>query len=206
MPHLTLEQAYPSLSFRPRSRNWWARLTRVPAECVHLEDDPSWAATFIPDTLFLRGTPRIVKVPPRPEVSLCRECLLGILEEELAAYPGRMVAFEPDAEHFSQYFFVAQPEFDAAGLRPEVSAAIGQRFDEYSATCESCSSPATWLWLSRAEVPSLDDTERIAAAPGQRLCAKHGAQTLCRALAICPDVNLFYVNAPYGEAGAYVWI
>ena len=206
MPQLSLEEAYPSLSFRPRSRNWWARLTRVPAECIHLENDPSWAATFMPDTLFLRGTPRILKFPPRPEVSLCRECFLGILEGELAAYPGRGIAFEPDAEHFTQYFFVAEREFDPAGLRPEVSSVIAQRLKEPGGACEVCSSRAAWLWLSRADVPSLDETERIAAASGRRLCAKHGAQTLCRALAGFSDVNLFYVNAPYGEAGAYVWI
>ena len=206
MQQLSLEEAYPSLSFRPRSRNWWARLTRVPAECVHLENDPSWAATFMPDTLYLRGKAKLLKVPPRPEVSLCRDCLLGILEDELASYHGRVVAFEPNAEHFSQYFFIAQPEFEPAGLRPEVSAAIAQRLEKSSAACESCSSHAAWLWFTRAGVPSLDDTERIAAASGQRLCAKHGAQTLCRALAAFPDVNLFYVNAPYGEAGAYVWV
>ncbi len=95
---------------------------------------------------------------------------------------------------------------DPAGLRSEVSAAIAQRLAERGAACEACSCSAAWLWLSRGDVPSLDDTERVAAAPGKRLCATHGARTLCRALAAFPDVNLFYINAPYGEAGAYVWI
>src|SRR6266851_943715 len=211
---LSLEQAYPSLAFRSRSRNWWARLTRVPAECVHLENDPSWAATFMPDTLYLRGKASVLKSPARPEVSLCRECFAGVFEDELAAYSGRVVAFEPDAEHFTQYFFVENADFDAAGLRPEVSAAIARRLEQDGTMretgCEiqsgNCSAAASWLWLPREEVPSLDDTERIAAAPGQRLCAKHGARTLCRALAAFADVNLFYVNAPYGEAGAYLWI
>jgi len=37
MAKMKLEQAYPDIKFRWRSRNWWARLTRVPPECEHLE-------------------------------------------------------------------------------------------------------------------------------------------------------------------------
>lgn len=203
---LSLEEAYPSLNFRPKSRNWWARLTRVPAECIHLETNPYWAATYIPDTLFLRGKARIVKKRPRPEVSLCRECLFSVFEDDLAGYQGRVVAFEPDGTQFTQFFFVAESDFDAAGLKPEVSAAISRRLRESSETCETCSAAATWLWFSREDVSSLDDTDRIDAARGRRLCALHGARTLCRALGACEDVNLFYVNAPYGDFGVYVWI
>jgi hypothetical protein len=206
MAHLSLEEAYPSLSFRPKSRNWWARLARVPAECVHLETNPYWAATYIPDTLFLRGKARVVKERARPEVSLCRECLLTIFEEDLALYPGRVVAFEPDCTQFTQFFFVAEPDFDAAGLKPEVSAAISRRLTESSVVCETCSNPAAWLWFSREDVPSLDDTDRIAMASGRVFCALHGSRTLCRSLGACEDVNLFYVNAPYSGSGAYVWI
>jgi hypothetical protein len=206
MARQSLEQAYPSLCFRPKSRNWWARLTRVPAECIHLETNPNWAATYIPDTLFLRGKAHVVKEPCRPEVSLCRECLLTVFEEDLARYPGRVVAFEPDVTQFTQFFFVAEPDFDAAGLRPEVSASISQRLSESGMTCEICSSWATWRWFSREDVPSLDDTDRIDSLPGRGLCALHGTRTLCRSLGACEEVNLFYANAPYGDSGAYVWI
>jgi hypothetical protein len=65
---------------------------------------------------------------------------------------------------------------------------------------------ATWLWFSRKEIESLDHSEKIAEASGQLLCATHGADRLCRALGALPDANLFYLNAPYGESGAYVWI
>lgn len=206
MARLSLEEAYPGLSFRPKSRNWWARLTRVPAECIHLETNPDWAATYIPDTLYLRGKPRTVKDPWRPEVSLCRECLLGILEADLARYSGHVVAFEPDGAGFTQFFFVAEPDFEAAGLKPEVSAAIAKHLSEKPMLCEVCSNTATWRWFSREDVPSLDDTERIDSRPGRALCALHGAGAICRSLGALEDVNLFYLNAPYGHSGAYVWI
>jgi hypothetical protein len=48
--------------------------------------------------------------------------------------------------------------------------------------------------------------EQIAQSPGQLLCAAHGTDRLCRALGALPDANLFYLNAPYGDSGAYVWI
>jgi len=206
VPRLTLEQAYPGIAFRRRTRNWWARLTRVPPECVHLETEPAWAATLVPDTLYLRGRAAPRRQALRPEVSLCRGCLLGVLAAELAAYAGRVVAFEPDAEKFSQYFFVAAPDFDAAGLRPEVAAAIGARLAGLGGACCECTRAAAWLWVPRQEVPSLDEVALIGAAPGRRLCATHGTAALCGAFEAYDEANLFYVNVPYGEAGAYVWI
>ncbi len=206
MPRVTLEQAYPGITFRPRTRNWWAWLTRVPPECVHLETEQGWMAALVPDTLYLRGKAAPRSLTQRPEVSLCRACLVGVLEAELAAYAGRVVAFEPDLDSFSQYFFVAGPDFDAAGLLPEVAVAIEQRLRQPNEPCGECSRPATWVWLSREEVASLDEIGAITAAPGRRLCPAHGAATLCRALKLSAEANLFYVNLPYGEAGAYVWI
>ncbi len=201
-----LELAYPGIAFRHRTRNWWARLTRVPAECVHLETEHAWMATLDPDTLYLRGRARSQREQTRPEVSLCCSCLVGLLESELATYPGRVVAFEPDAESFSQYFFVAEPEFDAAGLQPDVAAAIEHRLAEPGQTCQDCSRKATWLWLGREQVASLDEADRIRSAAGQRLCARHGAAALCSALEAAEEANLFYVNLPYGDSGAYLWI
>jgi len=163
-------------------------------------------AALVPDTLYLRGKAARRSLTQRPEVSLCRACLVGVLEAELAAYAGRVVAFEPDLDSFSQYFFVAGPDFDAAGLLPEVAVAIEQRLRQPNEPCGECSLFATWLWLSREEVASLDEIGAIAAAPGRRLCPAHGAATLCRALKLSAEANLFYVNLPYGEAGAYVWI
>ena len=124
MARVPLEQAYPDIKFRWRSRNWWARLTRVPPECEHLEQGGPWMATFIPDTLYVRGKALEHRRPARPEVSLCRVCLLSQLERELSEHRGRVVAFEPDGEVFTQYFFVGVDEFTAAGLQPEVAAAI----------------------------------------------------------------------------------
>jgi hypothetical protein len=205
MGRIALEEAYPGISFRRKSRNWWARLIRIPAECVHLEVEHNWMATFIPDTLYLRGKAAHRRHPYRPEVSVCLDCLTGLLEPELAAYTGRVVAFEPD-KSFTQYFFVGRDDFAAAGLRPEVAAVIANRIEHFGGTCEACGAPATWLWISRREVSSLDQIERIQESPGTTYCAKHGAAKLCGALGEIGEANLFYVNAPYGASGAYVWI
>ncbi len=128
------------------------------------------------------------------------------LEPELAAYSGRVVAFEPDGESFTQYFFVGREDFAAAGLRPEVAAAIEKRVEHFRGACAECGGPATWLWISRREVSSLDQTERIEESPGAMYCAKHGAAKLREVLGKIDEANLFYVNAPYSDSGAYVWI
>ncbi|HXR09617.1 MAG TPA: hypothetical protein VN792_02515 [Candidatus Acidoferrales bacterium] len=206
MARLSVDQAYPGISIRPRSNSLWARLMRWPAECVHLENGHHWMATFIPDTLYLRGKARLRRNPARPEVSVCFDCLAVLLEPELAASPSRVVAFEPDGESFTQYFFLGCDDFAAAGLRSEVAAAILTRLEELEGACSDCGAPATWLWISRREVSNLDQTERIAASPGALFCAKHGAAKLCEALGKIAEANLFYVNAPYGDSGAYVWI
>jgi len=206
MVRLALDQAYPGISFRPRSLNWLARLMHWPAECIHLENGNTWMATFIPDTLYLRGKAAPRRRPTRPEVSLCLDCLGTLLEPELAAHPGRVVAFEPDGGIFTQYFFVGSEDFAAAGLRPEVAAAIEKRVENFGGACSECGDPATWLWISRREVSSLDQTERIEESPGAMYCAKHGATKLRDVLGKIDEANLFYVNAPYSDSGAYVWI
>jgi len=203
---MELEQAYPGIAFRWRTRNWWARLTRVPAECVHLETKQRWMAALAPDAAYFRGKAVIQRRPERPEVSLCRDCLSAWLEGELSGYSGRVVAFEPDRASFSQYFFVAASDFSAAGLELPVAEAIGRRLAEPAGNCESCPKPAHWLWLDRNEVESLDEFNRIARAPGRRLCPRHGAQTLCSCLEGFEEANLLYMNVPYGSAGAYLWI
>jgi hypothetical protein len=205
MARMKLDRAYPEIPFLWRSRNWWARLTRVPAECIHLQDDPAWAATFIPDLLFLRGKASALRQPVRPEVSLCRDCLSAELGKDLGQYPGRIIAFEPDGEVVSQYFFVGTPEFTAAGLQPEVAATITRRLGQPAGDCERCERPATWLWISREQVPSLDEVGRIAMARGESLCPEHGTQRLCEVFAHLNEANLHYVNVPYGDSGAYLW-
>jgi hypothetical protein len=206
MSRLAIDQAYPEISFRRRSLGWFARLMRWPAECIHLGNGHAWMATFIPDTLYLRGKATTRRNPSRPEVSVCGDCLSGLLEPELAAYSGRVVAFEPDGESFTQYFFVGREDFAAAGLRPEVGTAIEKRLDKIQGACVDCGRAATWLWISRREVASLDQTERIEESPGAVYCSQHGATKLCEVLRGIEEANLFYVNAPYGESGAYVWI
>ncbi len=163
-------------------------------------------ATLLPDTLYLRGKSAKRREPARPEVSLCRDCLLGIAVGEMQSFQGRVVAFEPNAETFTQYFFVATPDFEAAGLASEVAAAIEKRLAQNGQSCAECARPATWLWFSREQVATLDDVERIGGAPGEWFCQQHGAGMLCVAFKKIAEANLFYMNLPYGEAGAYVWI
>jgi len=226
---LSLDQAYPGIEFRKRTRTWFARLMHIPPECVHLEKQQDWMAMFAPDTLYLRGKAVRRRIRPgspagpgentradsvringrlRPDVSLCRSCLLDLLEPELDDYRGRVVAFEPDPGNVSQYFFLAVPDFEAAGLEGHVADAIRRRVAVLGAygECSVCARTATWLWFSRREVESLDHSQMIAGAPGELFCATHGASRLCRSLAAVTDANLFYLNTPYGESGAYVWI
>ncbi|MGA8223620.1 MAG: hypothetical protein WB780_18370 [Candidatus Acidiferrales bacterium] len=206
MARISYEAAYPGVELSRRSRNWWAWLKGTPAECIHLDGGHPWMATLLPDTLYLRGKRAIQRDPVRPEVSLCRDCLLNVAAGELEAYTGRVVAFEPDAETFTQYFFVAAPDFEAAGLRPEVAAAIGKRLAQDATSCSDCARPANWLWFSRHAIESLDEVEKIGGEAGEWLCRAHGARKLSTTFEGIAEANVFYMNLPYGESGAYVWI
>jgi hypothetical protein len=200
------ETAYPRVEILPSSRNWWAKLKGTAAECIHTREECAWIAALLPDTLYLRGkrTPR--REPVRPEISLCRECLLDTILGELEKFDGQVVAFEPNPEIFTQYFFVATPDFEAAGVAPETASAIEQRLAQTGETCAECSRPATWLWMSREQVASLDETDKIRGERGEWLCSMHGARKLADAFEGIAEANVFYMNLPYGEAGAYLWI
>jgi hypothetical protein len=194
------------VEFSRRSRNWWAWLKGTAPECVHLDREAPWVATLIPDALYVRGKRSATRDESRPEVTLCRECLIETVADELVAYRGRVVAFEPDSESFTQYFFIGTPDFERTGLKPEVGQAIERRLASNHRECFVCAKPATWLWFSREAIGSLDDVDRIREATGDRLCARHGAEKLCGAFEKISEANIFYMNLPYGEAGAYVWI
>jgi hypothetical protein len=206
LARISYEAAYPAIELSRRSRNWWAWLKGTPAECIHLDGDQRWMATLLPDTLYLRGKRAIRRDPLRPEVSLCRDCLMNVAAGELQSYPGRVVAFEPDAETFTQYFFVAAPDFEAAGLRPEVAVALAKRLAQNAPACTECARAANWLWFSREAVGSLDEVDKIAEGAGDWYCPAHGSRRLCATFENIADANVFYMNLPYGEAGAYVWI
>lgn len=203
---ISYREAYPGLQILPRSRNWWARLKGTAPECIHLRENISWIAAVLPDTLYLRGKRANRREPVRPEVSVCFECLSDTFASELESFPGRVVAFEPDAAVFTQYFFVATADFEAAGLAPETSAAIAARLEQGGETCRECSREATWLWFSQEQIQSLDEVQLIGTAPGEFFCGKHGAQKLLSAFEKFAEANIFYMNLPYGDAGAYVWI
>jgi hypothetical protein len=203
---ISYEDAYPSLEFLPRSRNWWAWLKGTPAECIHLGSECDWIATLVPDIVFLQGKRRKRRDLARPEVTLCRDCLSETATPDMAEFEGRVIAFEPDPELLTQYFFVEQEDFAAAGLAPEVADAIAGRLMQNGGACQVCGYTATWLWLSREQVESLDEVAQIAAAPGELFCGKHGAEKLFSAFEKMAEANIFYMNLPYGERGAYVWI
>ena len=206
MAIISYDDAYPDVEFLPRSRNWWSWLKGTPAECIHLGSECNWIATLVPDIIFLRGKRRKRREPTRPEITLCRECLGETAAPEMAAFEGRVVAFEPDPELLSQYFFVEKEDFAAAGLAPEVASAIAGRLVQNSGACRVCGHSGTWLWFSRDQVASLDEVDKIENAPGECFCAKHGAEKLFEAFKALGDANIFYMNLPYGDSGAYVWI
>lgn len=208
MSQIPIREAYPELSFRWRTANWLSRLVRLPAECVHLERHSPWMATFLPDNLFLQGKNVKLRNPRRPEVSLCRDCFARVFEKEVSQYQGSVVAFEPDPESVTQYFFVAAPDFDRAGVESALAEAVGARLAcdlDHSKSCQDCQRPATWLWFPRGRVRNLDAVDQIREVAGEHFCAIHGAHALCSALGSIEHLNLFYVNAPYGEGGAYLW-
>jgi hypothetical protein len=206
LPRVPLEEAYPGIEFLPNSRNWWAKLKGTPPECIHLRHDCPWIATLLPDTLYLRGKKAGRREAQRPEVMLCLDCLTRTADSEIASFPGHVIAFEPDPQNFSQYFFLAPDDFEAAGLSPDVDEAIRGRLAQAGRICSECSAPARWVWFSRAEVSSLDEIDRIRAAPGEALCATHGARRLWRAFGEMKEASVYYMNLPYGESGTYVWI
>ena len=206
MARVPYETAYPRVEILPSSRNWWAKLKGTPAECIHIRDECAWIASLLPDTLYLRGKRAHRRQPVRPEISLCRDCLLDTILGELEKFGGRVVAFEPNSEIFTQYFFVARPDFEAAGVAPETASAIEQRLAQAGETCAECSRPAIWLWMSREQVANLDETDKIRESPGEWFCAVHGARKLADAFERIAEANVFYMNLPYDEAGAYLWI
>jgi hypothetical protein len=200
------ESAYPRVEILPSSHNWWAKLKGTAAECIHVREECAWIAALLPDTLYLRGKRAPGREPVRPEISLCRDCLLDTILDEMERFGGRVVAFEPNAEMFTQYFFIAARDFEAAGLTLETASAIEDRLAQTEETCAECSRPAAWLWMSREQVPGLDETDKIREAPGESFCSTHGARKLAAAFEKITEANVFYMNLPYGEAGAYVWI
>ena len=205
MARISYREAYPSLQILPRSRNWWAGLKGAAPECIHLDENISWIAAVLPDTLYLRGKKTNRREPVRPEISLCFECLSDTFAAELESFPGRVVAFEPDPANFSQYFYVAAEDNEAAGVTPELAAVLDQRLKTLPAACHRCSAAAAWLWFTRDEIVSLEETEKIQAAVGEALCPNHAAQQMRAMLERIAAANIFYINLPYGAAGAYLW-
>jgi hypothetical protein len=206
LANISYDQAYPHIQFLPRSRNWWSWLKGTPAECIHLGGECDWIATLVPDIVFLRGKRRKRRDAVRPEITLCRECLAETSAPDMVEYEGRVIAFEPDPELLTQYFFVEKEDFAAAGLAPDVADAISRRLVQNSGQCQVCGHAASWVWFSREQVATLDEVEQIASAPGEMFCAKHGAEKLFSAFEKFAEANIFYMNVPYGESGAYVWI
>ena len=199
-------EAYSGIDFSPGSRGLWAWLKASPAECIHLDRHADWSVTLLPDMVYLRGKKKLLRNPGRPEVRLCRDCFAKVVRRELAEYPGRVIAFEPDPEIFSQYFFVDSKDFHATGLTPELASALEARLARDKPTCADCSREATWLWFSREDVPDLDETDLIAAVPGESYCPVHGAEKFSAALTRLNEANVYYMNFASGDSGAYIWI
>ena len=130
---------------------------------------------------------------------------MDVAKSDIEAFKGHVVAFEPDPS-VTQYFFVGAADFAPAGMAAEVEEAIAERLAQDPGSCTMCQRNSTWLWFPRAQVASLDDFQRIRDSAGESLCAAHGAQKLRKAFEQIDKAKLSFMNLPYGEAGAYVWI
>ena len=124
MARIALDRAYPGISFRPRSRNWLARLMHWPAECIHLENGHTWMATFIPDTLYLRGKAAPRRDTTRPEVSLCLDSQAALKQQGVEARVISMPSWELFEEQDGAYRESVLP----ASIRARVSVEKASRF------------------------------------------------------------------------------
>jgi hypothetical protein len=201
--HRPIEQAYPTLQLRSTGSIWERFST---PKCVHAENDDSWIACISPDTFIKHGRLTKLSEAARPEVALCRSCLVALLSAELPRFEGRVVALEPHMEHMQQYMYTALSDMADGGFEPEIISVITRRLEDIRGKCESCDQHAKWLWLPSQDVIDQEDSEGIRNAKGILLCSRHGSLKLCSALEGIPKANMEYVNLPYGEAGFYIWL
>jgi hypothetical protein len=201
--HRPVEQAYPTLLFR-RTGSIWERFSTP--KCVHAENEDGWIACISPDTFIKHGRLTKLSETARPEVALCRSCLITLLNAELPRFQGRVVALEPHMEQMQQYVFTALSDMADGEFEPEIISAITRRLEDISGECDSCDQDAKWLWLSSRDVIDQQDLEGISNAKGVLLCSRHGSLTLRGALERIPKADMEYLNLPYSEAGFYIWL
>jgi hypothetical protein len=100
---------------------------------------------------------------------------------------------------------VGTEDNNASGVTPELAAVIEQRLAKLPSSCHRCSASAAWLWFTRDEIVSLEETDKILAAQGEALCPNHAAQQMREMFERIAEANIFYINVPYGSAGAFLW-
>ncbi len=168
------------------------------------------SATLLPDTLYLRGK-RVVQSRASPARN---RSVPHLLDEYLVRRTRRISAASsspssPTPRSCHAIFFrrakrISQP----AGLAPDVAAAIEKRLARR--IWRVCTMFDRWqlgFGCRETKWQASMKSNRSATRPGRAsLCAAHGAAKLCEAFEDIPEANLFYMNLPYGEAGAYLWI
>ncbi len=103
----------------------------LPAECIHLENGHHWM--YVHSGYAVSSRQASTREPVRPEVSVCFDCLAGLLEAEAGPCPSPRGAFRRRRDVHA-IFFLGKEDFSAAGLRSEVAAAILTRSKNWLAS------------------------------------------------------------------------
>lgn len=197
-------RAYAAITLRPPPP-WWQRLfaRRAPA-CAHAAS--AGAIALEPDRVRLRnGAQAAVRQPPRPAITVCPDCLLALLQEELKNSERRIIAFEPAKEGARAYAFIEQQHLGDSGLAAEDVIHCQSLVAEPLGGCQKCGNPALFLLVKRG---STTESSQLASFRGGKeyYCPAHGRERLLGLLRerLPQGAAVEYFNFPYGERGVYV--
>lgn len=201
--------AYPSIPLAPPAP-WWQRLFSKPAlACAHGRIGHAGAAGSIalqPDQVRLRNDVQTaVRQPPRPAISLCPDCLLTLLEQELTGGNRRVIAFEPSKEGLAAYAFVEQEHLGDSGLRAEDVIHCQSLVAEPLGGCQKCGQPALLLLVKRGLTTASGQLTTFRGGK-EYYCLAHGSERLLGLLheRLPKRTPVGYFNFPYGERGVYI--
>lgn len=196
---------YAGLSLKPTRAPWWRPWGRGPARCTHLDAPNQLGIQLTPDWVWLHGQskPTAVREPARPPIAVCVECLLAFAQTEIAAFCGRVIAFESSAKNFSRYSFVEQQHLGDVELGAEDLIHCQSLVAEPLGGCQTCAAEARFLWVKRG---STTESRELTTYRGGRgyYCLQHGAELLVASLRERIRAPLAYFNLPYGERGVYI--
>lgn len=199
-----LAHIYAAIPLRPPAP-WWQRLfSRTKPACAHAGAAEAFVLT--PDQVRLRGgAESAVRQPPRPPITVCRACLLTLLEQELKSADRRIIAFEPPKEGIAEYAFIEQQHLGDSGLRAEDIIHCQSLMAEPLGGCQKCGHPALVL-LVKAGITTKKGKLATYRGGKEYYCSAHGRERLLGLLRerLPTQTPVRYFNFPYGERGVYV--